>query len=96
MDIASIVQAAQVISDDHGLPVVMLPLSLWQELLKQINVKAPQHERLKAILKSWRSEPDDMPPEWWDEFDADLRANRTVFRDRDLGLLDVDRGGLTL
>jgi hypothetical protein len=85
MDVSAITQAARVTTDDQGSPVVILPLSLWQELLRQINVEIPQHERIKAILKRWESEPDDTPSGWWEALDADLRANRTMFPERALG-----------
>jgi hypothetical protein len=88
MDIHEITQAARVVTDEKGAPVVMLPLALWQELLNQIEGQPPQHERLKAILNEWKSEPSTLPDEWWDKFDADLKANRTNFAARDLGLND--------
>ncbi len=45
----------------------------------------PQHERIRALLGRWASEPDDTPAEWWQEFDEFLKANRLRFPERDLG-----------
>jgi len=89
MDISTITQAARMMTDAQGTPVVVLPLSLWQELLKQIDAQPPQNERIKAILKRWESEPEEATPEWWDALDADLKANRITFPERDL---DLDEG----
>ena len=79
MDVDAIRQAARIVTDEHGEPAVLLPLSVWKELLDQFNMQSPQHEQIKAILKRWADEPDDLPAEWWDEFDADLKASRTTF-----------------
>lgn len=82
MDVNAIAQAGRITSDERGEPVVMLPLALWQELLNQLKMQPPQHERIKAILKQWEAEPDNMPSVFWDAFDADLKANRTTFHER--------------
>jgi hypothetical protein len=85
MDISQITQAARVSADESGAPIVVLPLSLWQELLNQINAQPSQQERLKAILNEWRSEEQTLPSDWWDDFDAELKASRTNFSERDPG-----------
>lgn len=45
-------------------------------------VKAPQHERLKALFAEWERETEDIPPaEWWDDLDHILGQLRVKVRD---------------
>jgi predicted DNA-binding antitoxin AbrB/MazE fold protein len=72
-------------------PQEPLDLEDGQEVDVQIWVHGadqPQHERISALLTKWAAEPDDTSDEWWDEFDAFLKANRLNFPERDLGLED--------
>ncbi len=80
MDINEIIHAAQISTNEQGSPIVILPLSLWQQLLNDLNTQPPQNERIIALLKRWQVEPDDQSAEWWDDFDADLKTNRTTFQ----------------
>lgn len=43
---------------------------------KRLNKK---NRQLLAWLKEWRSTPDEMGKEWWDEFDRQLEENRLNF-----------------
>ncbi len=84
VDFSKLQHEARITTDEHGDIVVQIPLTLWQELVKQVS---PQHERISALLKQWEAEPDDTPPAWWDEFDKFLEENRVSFDylDRELG-----------
>ena len=83
MDISAITQSARVTTDDLGKPVVVLPLSLWQDLLNHLHLQPRQDEQIRAVLQRWEAESDDISPQWWDEFDAELRATRPTFTERD-------------
>ncbi len=89
-DLMDIKQAARVVKDQNGLPVVQVPLDLWEAVMGEIadKPKPSQAEQIKALLKSWENEPDDKSPEWWAEFDQFLKDNRVNFPERDLGLGD--------
>jgi antitoxin YefM len=59
------------------------------DLHRQVEAQPARAERLKAqnehlrrLLKT--APPDDKSPEWWDEFEQELRANRLNFPDREL------------
>lgn len=82
-DLEAIKQSARIVYDEQGTPVVQVPLEQWQELMADVEGTAelPQHMRIKALLKQWENEPDDTPPEWWEEFDAFLRENPVNFGD---------------
>jgi hypothetical protein len=85
VDITTIKQAAQIVTDEHGDPVVQLPLSMWEALVDSLESERPQHERIKALLAEWDAQADDMPDGWWDEFDAFLAEHRMRFDDYDTG-----------
>lgn len=88
-DLTDIKQAARVVKDENGLPVVQVPLDLWEAVMGEIEPEAPsQIEQILAVLKEWENEPDDKSPEWWDEFDQFLKDNQVNFSERDLGLGD--------
>jgi hypothetical protein len=38
----------------------------------------PQNQQLLALLAAWVAEPDDRGDAWWDDFEAELAANRLV------------------
>jgi len=40
----------------------------------------PENRRAIELLDAWMSEPDDLGPDWWDEFDRELSAFRLSFR----------------
>jgi hypothetical protein len=94
IDLNSIKQAAQVVTDQKGEAVVQLPLPIWEKVIAQLEADTPnledlpQHERIKALLQTWKDQPDDTPAEWWDEFDKFMRENRLNFPERDLNLDD--------
>lgn len=46
--------------------------------------KPRSKEEFLAFLDEWMSEPDGLGPEWWDDFDEELKANRLHFPERDL------------
>ena len=83
-DLEAIKQAARIVYDEQGTPVVQLPLEQWDELWAELEPEQPsQIERIQALIKQWQSEPDDTPPEWWDEFRQFLRENPVTFGDPD-------------
>jgi hypothetical protein len=94
VDLTAIKQAARVTKDENGVPVVPIPLDLWQRVMGEVEIAVPgqpelsQAERIKALLKAWENEPDDQTDEWWEQFDRFLRENRLNFPDRNLGLGD--------
>jgi hypothetical protein len=88
-DLETIKQSARIVYDEQGTPVVQLPLEQWAELWAELEPAQPsQIERIQALIKQWQSEPDDTPPEWWDEFREFLRENRMNFAPRDLSAND--------
>jgi hypothetical protein len=70
-------QAARVVKDENGQPVVQVPLDVWEAVVGKVEEKQPlsQGEQIQALLKSWENEPDDKSPEWWQEFDEFLKEN---------------------
>lgn len=86
-DLATIKQVAQITQDAEGHEVVLIPRALWEAFVEDLEQRdVPQHERIKALLRQWENEPDDTPPEWWEEFDRFLRENRFQIGERDLKL----------
>jgi hypothetical protein len=79
-------QAARVVNDENGNPVVQVPLDVWEAVVGKVEEKQPelsQGESIKALLKSWENEPDDKSPEWWGEFDEFLKENPVQLGDPD-------------
>ncbi len=70
-------QAARVVKDENGQPVVQVPLDVWEAFAGKVEEKSTlsQGEQIRALLKSWENEPDDKSPEWWQEFDTFLKEN---------------------
>jgi hypothetical protein len=89
VDLTAIKQVAQVVSDEDGIAYVRIPLSLWEVLLNSLESERPQHERIRAMLNAWETEPDETPPGWWDEFDAFMVEQRISFQERETGLDDI-------
>jgi hypothetical protein len=89
IDRIAIQRAVQIVADEQGLPVVQIPLPLWEKLLNSLAEERPQHERIKALLAAWDAEPDDTPAEWWNEFDTFMAENRLELQDRSLGSEDL-------
>jgi hypothetical protein len=85
VDLTHLQQIARVVRDENGKKVVQIPFELWEELLGQIEHQPSQIEQIMAVLREFESEPDDKSDEWWDEFNAFLKANRLNFEERDLG-----------
>src|SRR5690349_8581026 len=96
MDISTITQSARIATDEQGQPIVVLPLSLSQEIFNQVHLQAQQDEQIKALLRRWESDPEVASPEWWDEFDADLQANGLAFAERDLEAVTASKFRLNL
>ena len=88
VDINALKQAARIVKDENGEPVVQITLELWEDIMNSLQPDMPQHERIKAVLKLWESIPDDKSDEWWDEFNQFLKDNRVNFPERDLGFGD--------
>ena len=74
VDLADLKKAARVAKDEQGKPVIQIPLQLWEEWLAQ-GIR-PQNKRMLALLDEWEANPD----EWWDDFQAFLKANRLDLR----------------
>jgi len=83
-DLQDLKRVARVTQDEHGQPVVQIPLAEWDAFLDDSGTNMPQHERIKALLRKWREHPDDTPSEWWDDFQSFLNENRVNFPERDL------------
>lgn len=78
-------QAARATQDEHGEPVIQIPLKIWEAYMHEVKPAQSQKEQIEALLQQWENEPEkDMPEAWWDEFMAFLKANRFHLRERDL------------
>lgn len=88
VDMDKLIQAARIVKDENGEPVVQITLETWEDIVNSLHPDLPQSERIKAVLKLWESIPDDKSPEWWDEFEQFLKDNRMNFPERDLGFGD--------
>ncbi len=40
----------------------------------------PKNKHAIELLDAWLSEPDELGPEWWDEFEWEMNACRLSFR----------------
>lgn len=76
-------QAARVVKDENGNPVVQVPLAVWEVVWEavagEVFEKQPaQAEQILAVLKSWENDPEfkQIPQSWWDNFDQFLKENR--------------------
>lgn len=76
VDLTALKQAAHVVRDESGNPVVQIPLPLWQEWLAQLE-PGGQIKQINALLQSWEGEAND--PEWWNEFREFLKENPLDF-----------------
>lgn len=70
---------------------LILRTSLWEsdlwttrpyyaEIREELTRIRPENRRAIELLDAWMSEPDDLGPEWWAEFDRELAASRLSFR----------------
>ncbi len=66
-------------------------ISLWEsdlwttrpyytEIRAEFSDIRPENRRAIELLDAWMSEPDELGPEWWEEFDRELAASRLAFR----------------
>ena len=78
-DITSLKQAARIVYDESGHPVVQIPLPLWQEWITQLEPENSQIHQIKSLLAQWAQEPDDTSESWWEEFRQFLRENPLNF-----------------
>jgi hypothetical protein len=85
-DITTLTNAARIVHDEAGEPVVQIPLASWQAWLAQYQPDSSQIERIMLLLQSWTDEPDDPSPQWWNEFREFLEANRLDFEHSDVDL----------
>ncbi len=94
VDMDKLIQAARIVKDENGEPVVQVPLNLWQDVVGPVKTesipdKPSQVQQILSLLKEWENDPEhDMPDEWWDEFEQFLQENRMNFPERDLGFGD--------
>ena len=92
IDLNTLKHAAEFVKNNQGKPVVQIPVDIWDALLEQIEANRPpqqepdksQGEKILAVLKEFKANPDPTPKEWWDEFDAFLKENPVTFPERDL------------
>lgn len=84
-----LIQAARIVKDENGEPVVQVPLLVWEEIVAQSAPELSQKQKIMALLRQWESEPEnDMPDEWWAGFLTFLKTNRMNFEERNLGFGD--------
>lgn len=76
-------QAARVVQDENGNPVVQVPLAVWEAaweaVVSEVFSEQPaKAEQILAALKSWENdlELQQIPQSWWDELDRFLKDNR--------------------
>lgn len=74
-DLLALKQAARIVYDETGNPVVQIPLALWQEWLAQLEPENSQIQQINALMQAWASEPEDTPEGWWDDFRPFLNDN---------------------
>ena len=67
-DISSLKEAARIVYDETGQPVVQIPLALWQKWVTQLEPENVQVQQINALLHAWAEEPEDTPEGWWDDF----------------------------
>ncbi|MCC6805605.1 MAG: hypothetical protein IT319_22175 [Anaerolineae bacterium] len=78
-DLTTLKQAARIVYDESGNPVVQIPLSVWQEWLAQPEPENFQIHKINALVRAWSEEPDDLPEGWWDNFRQFLKENPPNF-----------------
>lgn len=89
VDIEALKQAARIVKDENGEPVVQVSLPVWQEVVADAIPYLSQKQKVMALLKKWENEPEnDMPEEWCEHFLKFLKANRMNFEERNLGFGD--------
>jgi hypothetical protein len=90
VNLIDIKQVARVVKDENGQPVVQVPLDVWEAFVGKEEEKKPsQLQQILNLVQKWENEPeDDMPDEWWDEFQQFLQDNRVNFPDRHLDFGD--------
>lgn len=52
----------------------------YAEIREELTGIRPENRRAIKLLDAWMDEPDDLGPEWWEEFDRELAASRLAFR----------------
>jgi hypothetical protein len=92
MSLTELLTSAQYLTDAEGnKKAVVLDLAAWEEiltLLEDVTSEARtervrvQNEHLRHLLQS--APEDDKGPEWWDEFEQELRQNRLTFPEREI------------
>ena len=88
IDLNTLRQAAWTTVDKEGALVVQLPLTLWHELLAQLESEQSSQERIRELLSEFESHPDKASQEWVERFKEFLKEERFSMREHDLGLSD--------
>ncbi len=88
IDLDKLRQAAHTTVDKEGALVVQLPLTLWHELIAQLEADQSSQERIRALLSEFESHPDSASKEWAERFKDVLNEERFNMREHDLGLSD--------
>jgi hypothetical protein len=88
IDLDVLRQAARTTVDKEGALVAQLPLTVWLDLLAQIESELSSQERIRELLSEFESHPDKASLEWADRFKEVLNEERFSMREHDLGLSD--------
>lgn len=78
-DLNDLKQAAKIVENEAGEPVVQIPVATWEAYVTESEVSRPQHERIKEVLDQIRQEADEESTQWWEEFAEFLNENRVYF-----------------
>jgi hypothetical protein len=79
-DLNDLKQAAKIVENEAGEPVVQIPVATWEAFVSEQSHASSQKSRIEALLVEWEQNPaNDMPDEWWDDFSGFLNENRVHF-----------------
>ena len=78
-DLNDLKQAAKIVENEAGEPVVQIPISTWEAYVSESEAARPQHERIKEVLDQIRQETDEETSQWWEEFAEFLSEYRVHF-----------------
>ncbi len=88
IDVPTLKQAAHTTVDKDGALIVQLPLTLWLELIAELESELSGQEKIRALLSDFEGHPDRAAQEWAERFKEVLNEERFSMREQDLGLND--------
>jgi hypothetical protein len=88
IDFHKLKSAAQTTLDKEGTLVVQLPLTVWHELIVELESELSNQEKIRALLSEFQGHPDHAAREWADRFKDVINSDRFSMREHDLGLSD--------